>query len=505
MTTALIILDGWGYNPSPEHNAIHCARSPHWDRLWTQNPQTLISGSGVDVGLPDGQMGNSEVGHITLGSGRVVEQSLSRINKAIEEGSFYNNPAYLQAINASVGSGKALHILGLLSPGGIHSHERHIEAILNLAIRHGCSKLYVHAFLDGRDVLPRSAEASLRALQRLLDERGSGRIASIVGRYFAMDRDNRWERTAAAYRLIVQGQARFSADDAVAGLHQAYSRDESDEFVQPTLIGSPVSLEEGDAVIFMNFRADRARQISRALTDSSFSAFKRARVVSLSQYVMTTDYGGDIQATIAFVKERLDDNFGAYIAAKGLSQLRIAETEKYAHVTFFFSGGEEKPYRGEQRQLIPSPKVSTYDLQPEMSAVELTDQLVEAIDGGRFDAIISNFANGDMVGHTGNFEAAVKAVEAVDACLGYILEALDRVKGHCLITADHGNIEQMFDPTSGQALTSHTKAPVPLIYHGPNTLQLRRGGTLADVAPTLLDLMGLPKPVAMTGNSLIKR
>ncbi len=505
-TTVLLILDGWGHSETRDHNAIAAARAPTWERLWTQHPHTLISGSGLDVGLPEGQMGNSEVGHMTIGAGRVLYQSLTRINAAIATGAFDANPAYCQAIDSAVATGGAVHLLGLVSPGGVHSHEDHIVAAIALAARRGATRVYLHAFLDGRDTLPRSAEPSLRKARDAFATHGCGRIASICGRYYAMDRDQRWDRIQRAYDLLTLGVAPYREADALAALQAAYARDEGDEFVQPTLIqaaGEPAAaIADGDAVIFMNFRPDRARQLTSALVEPGFTGFARQRRPTLADFVTTTEYAADLPVHIAFPPETMSQSLGEYLAALGKTQLRIAETEKYAHVTFFFSGGREQPYPGEERILVPSPQVATYDLQPEMSAVTVTDRLVEAIAGGRFDLIVGNFANGDMVGHTGNFAAAVKAVEAVDHCLDRILEAVQRNGGQCLVTADHGNLECMVE--DGGPSTSHTCLPVPLVYAGPRQLQLAAGGTLADVAPTVLALMGLPQPSAMTGRSLLE-
>ncbi len=502
---ALLILDGWGYREDHESNAIFHANTPVLDRLHATYPNGLISGSGHDVGLPDGQMGNSEVGHINLGSGRIVYQELTRISKAIEDGEFDDNPALCQAVDAAVAANGAVHIMGLLSPGGVHSHEEHLEAMVRLAAKRGATKVYLHAFLDGRDTPPRSAKSSLEHFTELFASLNVGRIASIVGRYFAMDRDNRWDRVVQAYDLITQGKGKHTASNAVDALEAAYSRDENDEFVAPTAIvdadGNSVSLNDGDALIFMNFRADRARQISRSFTDPSFDGFERA-VTPKTHFVMLTEYAGDIQGAIAFPSEDLVNTLGEVLQNRGLTQLRISETEKYAHVTFFFNGGKEQPFEGEDRILINSPKVATYDLQPEMSSTELTDKLVEAIESAKYDVIICNYPNGDMVGHTGNFDAAVKACEAVDACLGRVVDALAKVGGECIITADHGNAEQMRDPSTGQAHTAHTSELVPFIFVGRNAT-IAEGGRLSDVAPTMLSLMGQDIPAEMTGRVLI--
>lgn len=503
----LLILDGWGYREDTTNNAIAQAHTPVMDQLWQDYPHSLISGSGLDVGLPDGQMGNSEVGHVNLGSGRVVYQDFTRITKAIADGDFFTNPQLTLAVQAAVAKQKAVHIMGLLSPGGVHSHQDHILAMIKLAQQQGAQKIYLHAFLDGRDTPPRSAEASIAKVEQYFSANGCGQIASIIGRYYAMDRDNRWERVEKAYNLLTAGQADYTAKSALEGLAQAYQRDENDEFVQATRIHSPtgetIKLEDGDALVFMNFRADRARQFSRAFVDSDFSGFKRQQQPKLSSFVMLTEYAKNIAAPCAYPPVALHNVLGEWLAKHHKTQLRISETEKYAHVTFFFSGGREALFDGEQRILIESPKVATYDLQPEMSSTELTDKLVEAIHSGEFDTIICNYPNGDMVGHTGVFSAAIKAIEAVDHCIGRVVSALQQVGGECLITADHGNAELMRDSTSGQAHTAHTNGPVPLIYVGrPATVN--QGGVLSDIAPTMLHLMQLPIPPEMTGKILMQ-
>ena len=500
----LMILDGFGHSERPEYNAIHAARTPVYDRLLATCPHGLISGSGMDVGLPDGQMGNSEVGHMNLGAGRVVYQDFTRVTKAIRDGEFFDNPTLCAAVDKAVAAGKAVHILGLLSDGGVHSHQDHLVAMAELAARRGAEKLYLHAFLDGRDTPPKSAQASIELMQATFGRLGKGKVASLIGRYYAMDRDNRWERVEQAYNLIVDGRADYRADYAVDGLIAAYERGESDEFVKATTIGEPVKVEDGDAIVFMNFRADRARELTRAFVEPGFAEFPRQRVPALAGFVMLTQYAASIPAPSAFAPESLDNVLGEYLAKNGKTQLRIAETEKYAHVTFFFSGGREEPFEGEERILIPSPKVATYDLQPEMSAPEVTDRIVEAIEQQRYDVIVVNYANGDMVGHTGVFEAAVKAVECLDSCMGRITAALAKVGGEALITADHGNVEQMEDEVTGQAHTAHTTEPVPFIYFGQRALKIREGGVLADVAPTMLQLLGLPQPAEMTGRSIVE-
>ncbi|WOD11650.1 2,3-bisphosphoglycerate-independent phosphoglycerate mutase [Pseudomonas sp. NyZ704] len=499
----LMILDGFGHSESPESNAIMAANTPVWDRLWAHSPHTLVSGSGMDVGLPDGQMGNSEVGHMNLGAGRVVYQDFTRVTKAIADGDFFTNPELCQAVDKAVAKGRAVHIMGLLSPGGVHSHEEHLVAMVDLAVRRGAKTVLVHAFLDGRDTPPKSAQPSLQLLEDAYARLGAGRTASLVGRYYAMDRDNRWDRVEQAYNVIVDAKAEYSAANAADALLAAYERGESDEFVKATRIGAAEPVQDGDAVIFMNFRADRARELTRAFVEPGFSGFARSRQPQLAGFVMLTQYAADIPAPCAYPPASLDNVLGEYLAKQGKTQLRIAETEKYAHVTFFFSGGREEPFEGEERILIPSPQVATYDLQPEMSAPEVTDRMVEAIDQQRYDVIIVNYANGDMVGHTGDFAAAVKAVECLDECVRRVTEALARVGGEVLITADHGNVEQMSDDHTGQAHTAHTCEPVPFVYFGPRRVSMREGGILSDVAPTMLALLGLEQPEQMSGRSII--
>ncbi|HEY5645344.1 MAG TPA: 2,3-bisphosphoglycerate-independent phosphoglycerate mutase [Pseudomonadales bacterium] len=507
-TTVLVVLDGFGYSETVDGNAILAAETPNWDRYWATQPHALISGSGTDVGLPAGQMGNSEVGHMNLGAGRVVYQDLTRINRAVEQGEFARNRAINRCFDRVEKSGGTLHVMGLLSPGGVHSHEDQIFALLEIAAKRGISRLMLHAFLDGRDTPPRSARASLEKAEALFERLGVGRVASVCGRYFAMDRDRRWDRVSRAYNLLTRGEAPFHAATSTEALDLAYERGESDEFVQPTAVHDmadlPARMADADAVIFMNFRADRARQLTRAILDEAFDGFERRTVAKLADFVMLTRYADDIRTSCAFEPAVLSNTLGEYVAALGKSQLRIAETEKYAHVTFFFSGGREDPFDGERRLLVPSPKVATYDLQPEMSADKVTDELVEAIERREFDLIICNYANGDMVGHTGNFDAAVTAVETLDRCLGRIEEALAKIGGQMLVTADHGNVEQMFDRESEQAHTAHTSEPVPLVYIGPQSVSFSASGTLSDVAPTILTLMHLDIPTEMTGKSLAK-
>ncbi|MCK9530925.1 MAG: 2,3-bisphosphoglycerate-independent phosphoglycerate mutase [Gammaproteobacteria bacterium] len=504
----LIVLDGWGYSETSPSNAIAAARTPVWDRLWSDYPHTLIRTSGAEVGLPADQMGNSEVGHLNLGAGRVVYQEFTRVDRAIKHGSFFTNDSLNEAIDQARDTGKAVHILGLLSPGGVHSHEEHVHAMVDLAVKRGVGKVYVHAFLDGRDTPPRSAEASLRLLEEKFETIGGGRLVSMVGRFYAMDRDHRWPRVQAAYDLMTLGKAEHEAPDALAALDMAYARGENDEFVQATRIvppgGKPVVIEDGDAVVFMNYRSDRARQITRAFIEPGFDCFPRERHPQLAAFVTLTEYSADFDVPVAFPPERMRNVFGEYIANAGLHQLRIAETEKYAHVTFFFNGGREEPFPGEDRILIPSPQVSTYDQKPEMSAVELTDQLVAAIDAGRYDVIICNYANPDMVGHTGDMAATIRAIEALDDCLGRVHDAVRAAGGEMLITADHGNAEQMLGEDTGQPHTAHTSNPVPFIYVSRRPAELAATGALCDVAPTLLALMAMPQPEEMTGKSLMQ-
>ena len=503
----LLILDGFGYREDADFNAVLAAHKPNWDKLWRDYPHTLINASEKFVGLPSGQMGNSEVGHLNIGAGRVVYQDLSRVDVAIEDGSFYTNSALSDAVALAKQNNSTLHIMGLLSPGGVHSHENHIFAMLEMAARAGLKKIYLHAFLDGRDTPPKSAARSLQLLQEKCAALGTGQIASITGRFYAMDRDNRWERVQPAYELLTQGHAEFTSANALSGLEQAYARGESDEFVKTTAIvpnnAQTTTMQDGDVVVFMNFRADRAREITRALTDEAFSGFNRAYLPKLASFVSLSSYGEDFHLPCAYPPTTIHNGFGEYISNLGLKQLRIAETEKYAHVTYFFSGGREQLYPGEDRILVPSPKVATYDLKPEMSAFEVTDKLEAAILSRQYHAIVCNYANGDMVGHTGILEAAIKAVETLDVCVGRVVEAMRSIGGEILITADHGNAEQMIDHTTHQAHTAHTLNPVPLLYIGRKA-ELTGGGALRDLAPSLLAMMGLPQPAEMTGHSLIR-
>lgn len=507
-TTALIIMDGWGQREPTDDNAVSLAHTPVWDRLWPERPHTLLNTSGLAVGLPEGQMGNSEVGHMNLGAGRVVYQSLTRISRDIENGTLAENPALGGAIRGAIAADGAVHVIGLLSPGGVHSHEDHLLAACRMAMEQGARRVYIHALLDGRDTPPRSAQASLEKADRVLREAGVGRIASVIGRYFAMDRDNNWDRIEKAYNLLTLGEADHRSDSAVAALEAAYERGEDDEFVAASVIAagdeSPVTINDGDAVLFMNFRADRARQLAHAFVDQTFTGFTRRSEPRLSDFVMLTEYEANLDTNCAYPSESLPNMLGEYASNQGLKQLRIAETEKYAHVTFFFNGGREEPFPGEDRILVPSPKVATYDLQPEMSAPEVTDRLVDAINNGQYDLVICNYANGDMVGHTGSIEAATKAAEVVDESVGRVLEALKANGGQALVTADHGNCEQMRDPETGQPHTAHTTLPVPLVYVGDRNLSLRDGGALCDIAPSLLSLLDQPQPAEMTGQTLIQ-
>lgn len=497
----LIILDGWGYREETEYNAIAAAKKPHFDHLFQTYPHTLLSGSGKCVGLPDGQMGNSEVGHLNMGAGRIVYQDLTRIDAAIEDGSFYQNPALTHAMALAKRSQKAVHLLGLLSPGGVHSHDRHWQAMLALAKQIGVPHLYLHPFLDGRDTPPKSAATSLSAIESaLLPNWG---IASLIGRFYAMDRDKRWDRVQKAYDLLTLKKADFTAPNAQSALDQAYARGETDEFMKATVIGTGACIEEGDVVIFMNFRADRARELTEAFVNPDFQGFHRHAHPTLGEWVSLTEYDSRWDTPLAFPPTLLTNILAAYLSERGFTQLRLAETEKYAHVTFFFNGGIEAPFPLEDRILIPSPKVATYDLQPEMSAPELTEHLTQAIRSKKYDVIICNFANPDMVGHTGNLKAATQAIEAIDACLGKIALTLQEVGGEALITADHGNAERMFDPCTKQPHTAHTNDPVPFIYIGRNADIVKNNGKLSDIAPTMLYLMGQPIPPEMTGQPLV--
>ncbi len=498
--TTLIIMDGYGLRDVVEGNAVHKARTPNLDQLWAEHPHTTLSASGLDVGLPEGQMGNSEVGHTNIGAGRVVFQDLPRITLDIQKGTFFENSAYVGAMDACKEKGTALHLYGLLSDGGVHSHIEHLFALLRMAKERGLTEVYVHCFLDGRDVAPTSGKAFVARLQDYMTELNFGKIATVMGRYYAMDRDNRWERVERAYAAMVYGEAPFEADP-VAAVQKSYDNEVTDEFMEPVICCENAQIREGDSVIFFNFRPDRAREITRTLVDPAFDGFERKNGFFPLQYVCTTEYDATMpNVTVAYPRQKLDNIFGQYISDLGLTQLRIAETEKYAHVTFFFNGGVEQTFPGEDRCLIASPKVPTYDLKPDMSAREVADEAVKRIESGEYDVVILNFANCDMVGHTGIFEAARLAVEAVDECVAKVVEATSKMGGISIITADHGNAEQMTDE-EGKPFTAHTTNLVPFILIGVD-VKLREG-RLADIAPTMLDLMGLSKPLEMTGETLI--
>jgi len=514
----LMILDGFGHREEDKDNAIAAANMPNLDKIYQKYPHGLISASGEDVGLPDGQFGNSEVGHMNLGAGRVLYQDSTRISSELANREFYKNEALVDAVKAANEKGGNVHIMGLLSDGGVHSHQDHIEGMCHSALVHGAKNVFVHCFLDGRDTPPKSADKYINRLREYLNKlnahyEGRVQIASIIGRYYAMDRDNRWDRVQKAYELITEGKADRLSTRADGAVQAAYKARETDEFINPTTViesgDTPYTVDDNDALIFMNFRADRARELAQAfvLPDHEFSGFARHKQPKLAAFVMLTKYS-DILAdspktSIAYYPTSLTNTLGEYLQAQGKTQLRIAETEKYAHVTFFFSGGREAEYKGETRILVPSPDVATYDLQPEMSAPEVTDKLVSAIESGKYDVLIVNYANGDMVGHTGIFEAAVQAVEALDVCVGRIESAVRAAGGDMLITADHGNVEQMQDYESGQVHTQHTTEHVPLIYIGEQKVQVRSGGKLSDIAPTILSLMNIDAPEEMTGENLL--
>lgn len=495
-TTVLIVLDGWGHGEAHEHNAIAQANTPNWDKLWAECPHTLLETSGEALGLPEGQVGNSEVGHLHLGAGRLVLQDLPKINQAIVDGSFANNPTLKQAID----SAQPLHLIGLLSDGGVHSHQQHLHALIDCCSAHGLDQVFIHVILDGRDTPPRSAEGYLNALEAHCAARNCGKIASICGRYYAMDRDQRWERTQAFTDMLL-GQPVREAEDALSALQQAYQAGDNDEFVQPTRIASAfTALDEQDSCLLFNFRADRMRQLANALSnqvDEIDSSMPTLHLISM------TEYPGTSGIAPLFTSNPPKMGLGECVAAHNLPQLRIAETEKYAHVTFFFNGGVEIPFAGEQRELIPSPAVATYDLKPEMSAFELTDKLVAAIQSQQYALIVCNYANADMVGHSGQLPATIQAIEALDVCLGKVTDALHKIHGQALITADHGNAEMLHDPSTEQAHTAHTHNSVPLVYVGQQALTFERNGALYDVAPTLLHLLGLPQPDEMTGSNLL--
>ncbi len=503
---ALIIMDGFGKNERHDGNAIYAAKTPNLDKYMSECPNTVVHASGMDVGLPEGQMGNSEVGHTNIGAGRIVYQELTRITKAIEDETFFANEALSGAIENCKKNNSSLHLLGLLSPGGVHSHQNHLYGLLKLAKKNGITDVHVHGFLDGRDVPPSSAEEYIKELIEKEREIGVGDIATISGRYYAMDRDNRWERIEKAYDAMVKGEGN-KYESAVTAIEKSYNDGVTDEFVVPSVItkdGEPAGrIKENDSVIFFNFRPDRAREITRTIVDPAFDGFER--VFFKTYFVTMTQYDATMpNVHVAFKPESLNNTFGEYMSRLGKTQLRIAETEKYAHVTFFFNGGVEAPYEGEDRALINSPKVATYDLQPEMSAPEVTDEVVKRIRSGKYDCIILNFANCDMVGHTGVFDAAVKAVETVDSCVGRVVDALTEMGGEALITADHGNADQMIDYETGEPFTAHTTNVVPLILIGRKDVKLKEG-RLADLTPTLLDMMGIEKPAEMTGESLLEK
>ncbi len=494
-------MDGFGRNESTYGNAIAAAKKPNLDKIVSENPMTFIGASGLDVGLPDGQMGNSEVGHTNIGAGRVVYQELTRITKSIQDGDFFTNEALVGAMENCKKNSSALHLMGLMSDGGVHSHNTHLYGIMELAKRSGVDKVYIHCFMDGRDVPPTSGKDYLAELYEKCDEIGVGEIATVMGRYYAMDRDNRWERVVKAYKAMTEGEG-VKFDCACKMMEESYANDVTDEFIVPAVSEKAVPVKDNDSIVFFNFRPDRAREITRAFVDPAFSGFEREQLKGL-YYVCMTQYDATMpNVHVAFKPESLENTFGEYISDKGLKQLRIAETEKYAHVTFFFNGGVEKQYPGEDRILVKSPAVATYDLQPEMSAYEVTDKLLAAIDSDKYDAIILNYANCDMVGHTGVFDAAVKAVEAVDTCVGKIVDAVAAKGGVTLITADHGNADKMYE-ADGSPFTAHTTNPVPFIVVG-YPCELREGGRLCDIAPTMLKIMGLEQPKEMTGVSIIK-
>ena len=503
----LMILDGFGINELKQANAIKLAKTPNIDKLMKTCPTAVIETSGEFVGLPEGQMGNSEVGHTNIGAGRIVYQELTRITKSIEDGDFFANEAFNKAIENCKKNNSKLHIMGLVSDGGVHSHQRHLYALLELAKRKDFSNVYVHCFTDGRDTSPTAGENYISELEKKMKEKGVGKIASISGRFYSMDRDKRWQRIEKAYNAIVRGEG-IKATSAVQAVEASYQKEVFDEFIEPTVIcnnNEPIAtISKDDSVIFFNFRPDRARQLTRTLVDPDFNEFKVEKNLNL-YYVCMTPYDETMpNVEIAFKKQELKNTFGEYISKFGLKQLRIAETEKYAHVTFFFNGGEEKQYKGEDRILVPSPKVETYDLKPEMSAIEITDKVVEAINSKKYNAIILNYANSDMVGHTGSLDAAITAVETIDNCIGRVVEAVNNQRGVLIITADHGNSEQMIDYKTGEPHTAHTTNPVPLILVGKEDVKLNNG-KLADIAPTMLEIMELSKPEEMTGVSLINK
>jgi 2,3-bisphosphoglycerate-independent phosphoglycerate mutase len=503
----LVVLDGWGRNADPFGNAIAAALTPEMDALEARWPHTEVAASGEAVGLPPGQQGNSEVGHLTIGAGRLVYQPLSRINRAISDGSFFENAALCGAVDRARDRGAALHCLGLISPGGVHSHQDHAVAMAELARRHGLPSVWVHAFLDGRDEPPTSAAGFVRQFVEDIGRAGVGAIASVSGRYYAMDRDNRWDRTKRAYEVIA-GSGDGTATDPVAYIEDQYAHGTTDEFVIPVSIlndGKRVRIEDGDSIVFFNFRPDRARQLSHALVDAEFAGFSRSRVLQDIDLVTFTEYERDLHAQVAFPREDIRHTLAEAVSAAGLHQFHVAETEKYAHVTYFINGGREAEFDGEERLLVPSPRVATYDLAPEMSAAGVADAVIAHVEAGVDALVIANFANADMVGHTGDFDATVRAVECIDACIGRVARAVESARGGLLITADHGNAEYKIDRRDDSVLTAHTTSPVPVIVCGVGDEPLREGGGLRDIAPTVLAAMGLPVPDAMTGTSLLDR
>lgn len=503
----LMILDGWGYSDNPNHNAIAQAKTPNWDQWWREYPHTLLDAAGQSVGLPEAQMGNSEVGHMHIGAGRVIQQDLTRINQAIYDGGLDKNPLLIKLAKEVSSSQNALHIMGLLSPGGVHSHEHHLFNLLAFYKKQNLNKIYLHLFLDGRDTPPQSALASIGRLKKVIAQYSLGEISSICGRYYAMDRDQRWERIEPAYRLITEAVGAHHFADAQEAINFYYQQGLTDEFIPPTPIGKAHPIKDGDFLFFFNFRADRARQLTSAFVDPNFSGFQKNHNLQLQAFITLTQFDKHLPTHSVFPPISMENTFGEVVANHGLKQLRIAETEKYAHVTFFFNGGKEELLTNETRILIPSPKVATYDLQPEMSAPELTDAIVKAINIGEYDVIICNYANADMVGHSGNFKATIRAIECLDQCMAKVWDALSPLEGKLLITADHGNAEEMFDETTHQAHTAHTSEPVPLLYVGKgwhfNSKKIP--GSLIDIAPTVLHLLGITPPPEMNGAIIMER